>query len=139
WYSGRLSSADRISVFDWLDAKYALVPTVAPTSVTPPVVGGTLRDGAAATASTGTWTSPWPIAYAYQWQRCDASGTGCTALTGATASSYSAVSADVGSTLRVVVAATNKYGNATATSPASAQVAPAPPVSSSAPAVLGTT
>jgi len=43
---------------------------------------------------------------------------GCTAIAGATGSSYTATTADVGSTLQVIVSAANAEGEAAATSPA---------------------
>ena len=81
-----------------------------------PTISGTAQDGQTLTASPGSWTGTQPITYAYQWRRCNTSGASCADIAGATGSSYLATSADVGSTMRVVVTATNSAGTATATS-----------------------
>jgi len=55
----------------------------------------------------------------YQWEQCDASGNGCSSLGGAaTSQTYTPASTDVGSTLRVIVTATNAGGHGSATAPA---------------------
>lgn len=54
--------------------------------------------------------------FAYQWQHCDAAGANCADIAGATAQTYGVTAADVGTTLRVVVKASNRFGVATATS-----------------------
>ena len=111
-----------------------------PAVVSPPAVSGTAQVGQTMTAWPGTWSGS-PTSYAYQWQRCDGSGAGCTPVAGATASAYTAQSADAGLTLRVVVAASNAAGSTTATSVATAAVVPAPtaPAPSPSPAPATTT
>jgi hypothetical protein len=99
--------------------------TQAPASTSAPVVSGTAQSGQTLTASTGTWNGS-PTAYAYEWRRCDASGTGCSAIAGATASSYAVGDGDVGATLRVAVSASNAGGSTTATSAPTGAVAAAP-------------
>src|SRR4029453_9815138 len=47
-----------------------------------------------------------------QWRRCDISGGSCGDIAGATAQTYTVVSADLGSTGRVTVTATNRGGSA---------------------------
>jgi subtilisin family serine protease len=91
----------------------------------PPAVSGTAQDGQTLTASAGTWSGS-PTAYAYQWQRCDSSGATCSAIAGATDSSYVAASADVGWALRVTVTATNAVGSSAAQSAATNPVAATP-------------
>lgn len=94
---------------------------VAPASVTAPTLSGTARSGFELTASAGTWNGTMPLTVAYDWQRCDRTGAGC-AATGVTTSSYSLSTPDVGSTLRVVVTATNAAGSASAASAVSGVV-----------------
>jgi subtilisin family serine protease len=95
----------------------------APVNTALPVISGTAQQGQSLTASTGSWTNS-PTGYRYQWLRC-ASGS-CSAISGATATSYTAVSADVGDTLEVTVTATNNGGSTAATSNATATVQAAP-------------
>jgi regulation of enolase protein 1 (concanavalin A-like superfamily) len=94
--------------------------TPVPVNTAAPAISGTAKQGQTLSASTGTWTNS-PTAYAYQWNRCAAS---CSSITGATASSYTAVAADVGDTLNVSVTASNAGGpGAAATSAMTATVA----------------
>jgi hypothetical protein len=99
-------------------------PAGAPVNLTPPVVSGTPQVGQTLTTTTGTWSNA-PTRYSYQWRRCDAAGGGCVAITGATSSSYTLVTADQGTTLRAAVTATNAAGSATATSLPTPVVGPA--------------
>jgi hypothetical protein len=87
----------------------------APTNTGLPSIGGTMRDGQLLTAHNGAWTGS-PTSFAYDWQRCDDQGGGCTAIAGATSKDYTASSADVGHRLRVQVTASNADGNGSATS-----------------------
>ena len=113
----------------------------APVNTAPPVDH---RHGPAGpdadSASTGTWTNS-PTGFAYQWRRCDTAGANCANIAAATGSSYLLVAAaDVGSTIRVEVTASNGAGSNAATSAATATVtaAPAAPVNTAPPAITGT-
>jgi hypothetical protein len=87
-----------------------------PMNTTPPKVTGTFAAGKYLQASHGTWSSPDPLSYSYQWQDCDRTGTGCANIAGATHSTYKLRSNDVTGTVTVVVTATDKEGQtATAT------------------------
>ncbi len=105
--------------------------TALPTITGSPVVGSTL------TGTNGTWTGT-GITFADQWQRCDATGAACEAISGATALTYVVVAADVGRTLRLRVTATNASGAATATSAATAAVTTPAPAPTGCPATTGT-
>jgi hypothetical protein len=87
----------------------------APTNTAPPTISGTPTVGQTLSGSTGTWAGN-PTSFAYQWQRCDAAGATCADIAGASTSTYAVAAADAGSTLRLVVTATNSAGNATAVS-----------------------
>jgi hypothetical protein len=104
-------------------------PPAPPANTSLPTVSGTAQEGQTLTASAGAWSGTAPIAYAYQWRRCDLAGASCADVSGATGASYGLGSADVSRTLRVRVTASNAAGSASATSPATAvvQAAPAPP------------
>jgi tripartite motif-containing protein 71 len=69
-----------------------------------PVVG--VRMG----VSVGKWSSG-PVAYGYQWEDCESTGKGCTAIPGATNANYTVMSSDVGYCLAVQVTATNGGGS----------------------------
>ena len=50
------------------------------------------------------------MTFAYQWQRCPRTGTTCTAIVGATRSTYTLAAADVGRRIRLSVTAANVAG-----------------------------
>jgi hypothetical protein len=112
-----------------------------------PQVFGDPAQGQTLSASTGTWTRA-PTGYAYQWERCSAAGTSCTAIPGASSPAYTAVAADDYHQLAVLVAASNADGSTSALSQPSAVVldangyaiAPTPPalVPGSLPSISGT-
>jgi PKD repeat protein len=84
--------------------------TGVPVNTAPPTIAGFAGQYQVLNASTGTWTNA-PSSYAYQWQRCGSGGSGCAAIAGATTSSYQLQAADVGSTIRVSVTASNGAGS----------------------------
>jgi hypothetical protein len=90
-----------------------------PANTALPVISGTVQPGQTLTASTGAWTGTTPIAHAWQWQR----GTGN--IPGAVGASHVLQAADVGSTVRVVVTASNAAGAVSAPSAATGTVAEA--------------
>ena len=94
----------------------------APLNTSPPTITGTAQEGQTVTASPGTWTGTAPIAYAYQWRRCDSAGNNCADIPAATASDYTLTAGDVGSTVRVQVTASNSAGSASASSAQTATV-----------------
>jgi hypothetical protein len=76
----------------------------APTNVSPPSLPGTPTVNSPSTANPGSWSSN-PASYAYQWSRCDSTGANCARIAGATASTYTPGTGDIGSRLTVTVAA----------------------------------
>jgi hypothetical protein len=101
-------------------------PPLAPVNSVLPVVSGSVVEGQTLSATTGTWSGS-PTSYAYQWEDCSTSGEACANVSGATGSSYTLVSGDVGHTLRVAVTATNAGGSMQASSAATGVVAAEPP------------
>lgn len=88
---------------------------------------GELLPGSTLFAAPGEWTAPsgaGAISYGYQWQDCDAQGAACEAISGAQGSSYAAIAADLGHTLRVLVTATDSDGGASLQSAPSTVVSP---------------
>jgi hypothetical protein len=106
------------------DATATVTATAAspPANTSLPTISGSSQAGQTLTASVGTWTGTLPITYAEQWRRCGSGGAGCADIAGATGTSYVLTSADVGSTIRVAVTASNSAGQSTATSDPSAIV-----------------
>ena len=111
----------------------AVTRTASPNNTSAPTIGGTARDGQTLTATSGAWDGSPPIAYAYQWQSCNSSGSGCSAINKATNQNYVLSHGDVNRTIRVQVTASNADGSNQALSAASATV-----VSASATAPVNT-
>jgi hypothetical protein len=79
-----------------------------PVNSVAPALSGTAQEGQTLTCSTGTWSgSP---TYTYQWKR-DGNN-----ITSATNSTYTLVTADVGTSIKCTITATNFTGSATADS-----------------------
>ena len=55
----------------------ALGTSATPANSTLPTISGSARAGQTLSASSGSWSGTIPISYAYQWQRCNRSGSGC--------------------------------------------------------------
>lgn len=106
-------------------ANYSWSVTAPPESAEPPSISGSAIEGQVLSASTGAWSGYPAPSFEYQWERCEASGQGCAAIAGATAASYTVLSADVGNTLAVLVTASNGAGSAQASSATSSVVTPA--------------
>ena len=98
-----------------------------PANAAAPTISGTAQQGQTLTASNGSWSGTSPLSYRYQWRRCDTAGNTCSNISGATNQSYLLAAADVGTTTRVVVTATNTAGNRSATSAQTAVVQSTPP------------
>jgi hypothetical protein len=97
-------------------------PPDAPVNTGLPTISGSTVQSQTLTAQEGTWPNN-PAGYAYQWRRCDTSGNSCADIASATSATYVLVGADVGSTLRVAVTASNGGGSGSATSAQTAVVA----------------
>jgi hypothetical protein len=99
------------------------------------VSGGTRRTNVLS-ATAGSWSGG-GVTYSYRWQR-SADGTNWSTISGVTSSSYTLAQADEGDDVRVLVTASNAYGNASANSSATAAVTSFPPANTAAPAISGT-
>jgi hypothetical protein len=105
-----------------------------PKNTSAPTISGTPKVGQELTANEGTWSGN-PIAYSYQWQRCDTEVASCSNVVGATGRTYGVRLADLGFRLRVAVTARNAKGSATANSAITAVVAPAVTVTNHRPTI----
>src|SRR3954454_22306117 len=113
--------------------------TTGPVATVAPAITGTLQQGKQLTVSAGTWTGSGTIAYAYQWYRCDAAGSHCSSIHGATRATYTEVTRDVGASLSAAVSATDAPGTTLTFAPLAGLVSPktATVVATSQPAVAG--
>jgi hypothetical protein len=100
-------------------------------------VGATLK----ATVDTTALSSSVASTLTLQWRRCDASGSSCRDISGATAPGYTLAALDAGSTLRVVASVETAGGTVSSTSDSTAVVASSsgvlPPPSISGTATAG--
>jgi lysozyme len=117
------ADADRLNAAAPSGFALPAFPSGAPTSASPPTVLGAPRAGTRLTGVPGTWSGGKPVAFTYQWQSCDAAGSGCIPIVGATLPTYVPGAADVGHALVLSVSATGKGGTATAASPPTLAVA----------------
>ena len=102
-----------------------------------PSISGTARAGDQLLADEGTWAGAAPIAFSYQWRRCDVDGGNCADIAGATDPSYDLGTDDIDHTVRVAVGASNVAGSASVTSAATSAVTPQPPGTTTAPSLSG--
>ena len=119
-------------------AQSSVVTPAPPEIDTLPSITGTPREGLELVATPGVWTNS-PSSYGYAWQHCtqDFFPT-CSDIQGATESSYTADSEDIGLVLRVRVVATNAGGDSdAAVSAPTATVAMGPPSAVLAPDFSG--
>jgi hypothetical protein len=87
------------------------VSQAAPVNTAEPSISGTPTQGSLLSASPGAWSGT-VTAFSFQWRRCGTDGgqpdaSNCAVITGATSTTYTLTSGDVGFRLRVVVTATN--------------------------------
>ncbi len=108
----------------------AFAATGSPENTSPPTITGVAEQGQTLTEHHGSWTDS-PTSYTYQWERCGSTGANCHTIALATAQTYTAVEADIGSTLRVRETAHNAAGAGGADS------ATVGPVASNTPRVTG--
>jgi hypothetical protein len=114
-------------------------PVAAPVNVIPPSVGGQTVQGMTLTAFVGEWNGIPVPTFTYLWSRCGPTGNDCNPITGATSATYTLGAADLATTLRVQVSATNSQDTAAANSPVTSIVTiPLGPENIQAPTVTGT-
>jgi concanavalin A-like lectin/glucanase superfamily protein len=101
-----------------------------PTFTSAPSISGRAQEGLSLTLRPGKWRSAEPVEWDYQWQRCDTKGARCADVDQAVMATYGVTSADLGSTLRVAVTASNVAGSTTVTTkPTPTVTVPPPPPS----------
>jgi hypothetical protein len=88
---------------------FVLFAAIAPTNATAPVVSGSTVAGSVLTTTNGTWNNS-PVSFTYQWQSNTVN------IPGATGTTYTSVTGDIGNAIRCVVTAINPAGSASANS-----------------------
>jgi hypothetical protein len=114
-----------------------VVAPLGPAKRSPPKIAGVLEDGQLLTVSDGTWRGTPPLSFAYQWEACSPSGSVCSIISGATASSYRVIGAQIGEKLKAIVTASNTAGMASTTSKATKRIEAGPPVNTVLPTISG--
>src|SRR5262245_40744989 len=117
-------NADGNATVDSAPTAVATGTPAAPKNTERPTISGSAQVGDSLTADAGGWSGN-PDSFAYQWQRCDADGSNCGPIAGATGKTYPVRAADLGFRLRVQVTARNEKGTGTTTSGVTAIVEPA--------------
>ena len=118
-------------------ADMGVVAAVPPESYEAPTIAGVVQDGQELTAEVGAWHGSTPLAFAYEWQRCDAEGGECASIPGAAGQSLVLTHEDVGATITVVVSASNRGGSASATAAPTEAVAALAPWNQTRPIISG--
>lgn len=77
-----------------------------------PAISGQVEDLQTLTINPGAWTGTTPIAFRYQWQRCQTELADCRPIEGAVGASYRVRRGDIGSRIAATVTAVNPFGSA---------------------------
>ena len=96
-----------------------------PKSTSPPTISGTALEGQILTEAHAAW-NPSPTSYSYQWESCEASGSACSPIAGATSQTYTLTAAQVCHTIRVQETASDAAGPGTPASSADYGLVSAP-------------
>lgn len=118
-----------------VSAPSAIVLASPPVNLVRPSVDGKPGVGRVVTARVGSWVGTPDLIYTYQWHRCDADGSNCAPIPGATTSSYLLLAADNDRAVKVRVTATNAMSSDTAESDTTAQISDDPPLMIVAPEI----
>jgi hypothetical protein len=131
---GLVAAAISAAVFP---ALFSAPAEAAPISTGPPTIA---RAGRVLTVTPGSYIVIGTLQLSHQWRRCDAAGANCSDILGATATTYTLVTADIGRTIVVREMATDDGipGTTTTDSTATPVIAADPPQNTSLPTVSGT-
>jgi hypothetical protein len=91
-------------------ATAVVVASGKPANTAAPTISGVAQDRQTLTGSNGTWTNA-PTKFDVAWMRCDKQGGSCATINGANKSKYTLTTADVGTTIRFRVTASNSAGS----------------------------
>ena len=82
----------------------------APANTSRPSISGVAEQGQTLTETRGEWTHS-PTSTSDQWEQCNPSGSGCSAIAEASGQTYTLTASNVGSTIRVQESASNAAGS----------------------------
>jgi hypothetical protein len=105
---------------NWASSSVFTVLSGLPAATQNPVLSGTARHGQTLSATTGTWNPTG--SYTYEWMRSTDGGRTWNPIPGATSTTYTLTSGDVGSQVLFTVLATNSFGTSWASTPPTATV-----------------
>jgi hypothetical protein len=103
-------------------------PAAAPVNDVAPSLTGVATQAHVLSGFAGGWNASPPPSIALQWTRCDSSGGNCAAISGQTTPTYIPTAADVGSTIRLLVTATNASGKVSLSSAPTTVIASGPAI-----------
>lgn len=112
------------SNYDYTNLSDPVTAEPVPTVSGAPTISGTNSVGDTLSATSGSWSNS-PTSYAYQWERCSATASGCSTISGATTQTYVLASADSGSTLEIQVTASNYGGKSSPARSSATGIVPA--------------
>jgi thermitase len=104
---------DAANVFGWVTPPY---------TVFPPFVSGVAQSGQTLVATLPLWLGSSPLTTAHQWYRCPVGGGACSAVVGATGTTYTLSDADIGWRISFRDSGTNSVGTTPVDAPASEAV-----------------
>ncbi|HWH95354.1 MAG TPA: hypothetical protein VNT03_15950, partial [Baekduia sp.] len=107
-------------------------PPLAPINIDAPTLSGSERLTEPLVVDPGTWDGAEPMQFAFQWRRCDRTGSACGDVASATSTSYVVGDSDLGATLRAVVTATNDGGSTSSVTTASGVIGATPMIEAGA-------
>jgi hypothetical protein len=124
------------------DATAVVTVSAEPVNTGEPRISGSAVVGQTLSTTTGSWTGDQPITFVYQWVRCGTDGglpdgSNCAQIGGATKTTHTLTSSDVGFRIRVRVTATNSAGSTTVASNATSVVRAGAPVNTKGPTMSG--
>jgi hypothetical protein len=115
-----------------------LIEALLPQNLLLPRIEGLLQDGGLLSAVAGTWSGSEPLGYSVVWELCDAAGVSCKEIfSGALGSTLGLIAGDIGSTVRVIVTATNSAGSTSATSEPTSLIKGLLPSNTGLPSIVG--
>jgi hypothetical protein len=114
-----------------------VIKALLPANLELPSITGLLQDGGLLAAVTGAWSGTGPLSFSYLWEQCNSAGLDCHEISGALNGTLGLLAAEVGSTVRVIVTATNDAGSTSASSEPTSLVKALLPSNAGLPTISG--